>query len=162
MALHLQQECERLAQKSRFLSAVTNGKLKVANRTKADLLNELHQLQFKTENDIAGITNNNSNATTIANSTDNSTTGYDYLLNIPLWNLTKEKIDRLNKEKEEKDQELKRLQQVTVHDVWRKELVQLKKEIELEYFHSSSSSSASTNTTTNSPPKAKKKVISGK
>ena len=47
---------------------------------------------------------------------------YNYLLSMPMWNLTQEKKDALCKNRDERNQELKRLQATKTEDMWRKDL----------------------------------------
>ncbi|KAA6366661.1 MAG: putative DNA topoisomerase 2, partial [Streblomastix strix] len=48
--------------------------------------------------------------------------GYDYLLGIPLWSLTKEKVDELRAELEQKEAEIRVLQKKTEQILWEEDL----------------------------------------
>ena len=78
---------------------IVNKELVVSNRKKADIMDELRQKKFRpfpkvakakaageTEDAEEG-TNDEAEATTGGASTD-----YDYLLGMPIWSLTKEKV----------------------------------------------------------------------
>ena len=47
---------------------------------------------------------------------------FDYLLSMPMWNLTQEKKDNLCKNRDERNQELKKLQGTTIETMWRTDL----------------------------------------
>jgi DNA topoisomerase-2 len=48
--------------------------------------------------------------------------GYDYLLSMPIWNLTMEKVESLLKEKLDKETQVKILIDQTILDLWRIDL----------------------------------------
>merc|ERR1712242_386140 len=47
---------------------------------------------------------------------------YDYLLGMPMWNLTQEKKDAICKNRDERNQELKRLKATSIEDMWLKDM----------------------------------------
>ena len=47
---------------------------------------------------------------------------YDYLLGMPMWNLTQEKKDQLCKNRDQRNQELKKLKATTVQQMWTADL----------------------------------------
>jgi DNA topoisomerase-2 len=53
---------------------------------------------------------------------------YDYLLSMPLYNLTKEKIEELKKQEENKQSEYDILDKLEISDIWLSELDKLEKE----------------------------------
>ena len=54
--------------------------------------------------------------------------GYDYLIKMPIYNLTQERIDELHKEKDELTQRYEKIQKITVEKMWITELKMLEKE----------------------------------
>ena len=54
---------------------------------------------------------------------------YDYLLNMNLWSLTQEKIDKLLEQKENKEKELRTLEQTEVETLWDNDLNALEEEL---------------------------------
>ena len=66
-------------------------------------------------------------------STSNENKSFDYITNIPLFNLTLEKIEELNNKLKEKEQELNYVKITPPVDVWRLELKELLKEYEAWY-----------------------------
>ena len=53
---------------------------------------------------------------------DGKGSDFDYLLSMPMWNLTQEKKDNLCKNRDERNQELKKLQATSIKTMWRKDL----------------------------------------
>lgn len=107
----LTQELSRCENKVRFVKEIIAGTLIVNNRKKKDLLDELKQKKYDPllkgdEFDEEGSNNH----------------GYDYLLSMPIWNLTMEKVENLLKEKLEKEKQVKILIDQTALDLWRIDL----------------------------------------
>mmetsp|Transcript_28242 Transcript_28242/g.45711 ORF Transcript_28242/g.45711 Transcript_28242/m.45711 type:complete len:1587 (+) Transcript_28242:75-4835(+) len=126
----LQEEQARLSNKVRFICEVVRGELVISNRKKAELLSELVKRGY------TPFTNSTNAGPRAVGATDDTAegggggheetesqaagpvVGYDYLLKMPLWNLTFEKVQELMKEKGEKDQELARLMATTPVQLW--------------------------------------------
>lgn len=100
----LEKEDNMLKNKVKFLTSVANGQLKIGNRSKRELLNDLHKLGLSKSEDG----------------------NYDYLLNTPLWNITKEKIENLLQDRETKEKELKVLKSKSGASMWEQELEELR------------------------------------
>lgn len=104
-------ENNRLKEIARFLGLILDEKLIIQKRKKDDIINDIKTNSFETIND-----------------------SYDYLLNMPLWNLTKEKWDNINETVKKKEDELKKLIETSIEEMWTKDLTNLKKKlIELGY-----------------------------
>jgi DNA topoisomerase-2 len=101
MANELQLQFEKLSNQARFVKMIIDKELVVSNRKKADIMTELRKLKFRpfpkvTKAKAAGETEE------IVNQEDEDeepavgdapgTTDYDYLLGMPIWSLTKEKV----------------------------------------------------------------------
>merc|ERR1712217_865486 len=48
--------------------------------------------------------------------------GYDYLLGMPIWSLTLERVEELKKQNQIKTQELNNLQKMTIEELWTRDL----------------------------------------
>lgn len=119
-------EWERLDNKVRFILEVIEGTLVVSNRPKAALLAELQERGYamvdpsakKAADDAAdGILEDDEDAKVLTPSR-----GYHYLLSLPLWSLTAEKVDELRGELEEKEAALAKLRGTDPKDLWRQDL----------------------------------------
>ncbi len=121
----LKYELDMISNKVKFILMVVNDELIVNKRKRAELEEELE------ENEFEKMGNNES---------------YDYLLGMPIYQLTHEKIEELKKQEKEKNAEYKSLNEMTAEDIWKYELIELKSSLE----------NVSTNTTTKQT-KGKKK-----
>ena len=117
----LKKEYTLLDNKCRFILAVINGEIVVSNRPKKDLMKDLrmkgyapmpHQAKGKKKDDDDIFL-------------DDSAKDYDYLLSMPLWNLTLEKVEKLKEQKMKKQDELYDLESTEVTEIWIKDLDQL-------------------------------------
>jgi DNA topoisomerase-2 len=134
LAGKLGSELTRLENKVRFILMVVNGELIVANRKKADLVANLEQLKFermsKSESKSKSgapkkeeeLDDEDEEDSATSSAKGSSAAGYDYLLGMPLWSLTKEKVDELCKEKDDKMAELDWLLSQSSEDLWNTDL----------------------------------------
>ena len=89
------QSIEKLKQKIKFIELVIDGHIKFKGKPKTQLVAELHSRQFKQ---------------------------IDFLLNMPMWNLTHEKITTLKCELETLLQQLRQLENTHIHALWKHDL----------------------------------------
>ena len=108
----LEYQLKLISYKVKFILMIIDKKLVVNNKKKSELEEELEKLKFpKMGKNIKD--------------TDNS---YNYLLSMPIYNLTKEKIDELKNQENDKQIEFDTLDKLQVHDIWLTELEKLEKE----------------------------------
>jgi DNA topoisomerase II len=93
-----------LTQKIRFIKAYLEDKIELKNKTKAEIVAKLKALKIKVEKD-----------------------SYDYLLNMSLLSLSKEKITELNEQYQKLKNKVQSLEQKTPHEIWLEDLEELKK-----------------------------------
>eukprot|EP00842_Homolaphlyctis_polyrhiza_P006668 jgi/Hompol1/7001/HPOL_005154-RA len=120
-------EYERLDSKVRFVTEIINGTLVVQNRKRSELLVELAARKFKSipKKSTGAIVSGDVSANADADDepADESVYhGFDYLLSMPIWNLTLEKVEQLRREMRDKEQEIKILVDRTIDDLWRTDL----------------------------------------
>jgi DNA topoisomerase-2 len=112
----LTQDHMKIENRVRFVTEIIKEELKVHNRKKLELLQELKQKHydpiFKDDN------------------LESSNGGYDYLLSMPIWNLTWEKVQALINEKTQKEAEIKLLLKETPTSLWKTDLEKFKNEWE--------------------------------
>ena len=117
-------ELKRLANKTRFILAVVEGSLVVNRKKKAELVEELEMMMYdklpktKTSASAAAAIVQTDENDIAADESDDANASYDYLLSMPLWNLTLEKVEDLVTEKEEKEAEVALLRGATDKDLW--------------------------------------------
>ena len=96
-----------------YSKLIIEKKLVINNKKKVDIEDELEKLKFpkigKNKDDIEG-------------------GSYNYLLSMPIYNLTMEKIEELKNQKEEKETEYKTLENISIETLWVSELDKLEKE----------------------------------
>ncbi|KAJ1633395.1 DNA topoisomerase, partial [Pavlovales sp. CCMP2436] len=122
-------EWEKLRNKARFIQAVVDSELVIAKKTKAALVELLRAHKYlsipnEKKAGIAGVDAEGSEAADDA-STDadaGSSGGYDYLLSMPLWSLSAERLSALRAECDAKEAELNALLGKTPLDLWRTDL----------------------------------------
>ena len=97
-------ELDLLKYKALFIKYVLEEKIIVFKQKKQTVIDKLVELEFPKL------------------STSDDDKSYDYITNIPLFNLTLEKIDELNERLKEKEQELDYVKTTTPIEFWKKEL----------------------------------------
>ncbi|KAJ3180736.1 DNA topoisomerase 2 [Geranomyces variabilis] len=125
----LNHELAILENKIRFVTEIIEGKLVVQNKKKAVLLQELHTRKYLAVVEQKKKTSKKDKDAPEedADADDDDTAGaagggYDYLLKMPIWNLTMEKIEKLLKEMESKGGQIVDLSKKTIYDLWRTDL----------------------------------------
>lgn len=127
----LMRECEILANKVKFILAVVNNQLIINKKQKATLVKELTAKGFATKKQLDAIFSepnflNDDNAKDIdpepLSNGPVASKEYDYLLSMPLWSLTYEKVESLQNEHEQKTEELEELKKVSIYDMWTQDL----------------------------------------
>ncbi|CAK4647363.1 unnamed protein product [Aphanomyces euteiches] len=121
----LEHEILVLSNRARFILAVIEGSLIVNNRKKKDLLEELRQKKFdpmpkKPAPIVAADDNEPQEADDDAN--DVSSKDYDYLLSMPLWSLTAERVESLRNDLEAKNNERDSIFATSLEQMWLKDL----------------------------------------
>ncbi|KAK9765681.1 DNA topoisomerase 2 [Basidiobolus ranarum] len=112
---------EELENRARFILEIIDRTLIVQNKKKLEILKDLKERGYKTIGQIKkGILNSETEAETEAD--DGEATGYNYLLGMPIWNLTKEKVDQLQEEIAKKNQEIEELMEKTPISLWETDL----------------------------------------
>ena len=104
----LQQKYIQLFNKAKYIEYVLNGKIDLRSKTLENIENLLETLNLKKIDDT-----------------------YYYLLNMPMISVSKEMFHRITKEKVEMEQEIDKLQNTSVTNMWLQELSTLEKEYDL-------------------------------
>ncbi|KAH9037042.1 DNA topoisomerase [Lactarius hengduanensis] len=125
LANELQLQFEKLSNQARFVQMIINKELVVSNRKKADIVVELRQKSFRpfpkvTKAKAAG--ENEDAEEEEREAASGTSTDYDYLLGMPIWSLTREKIERLLQQAADKEKELLALLELTPIQIWNTDL----------------------------------------
>lgn len=107
----LRREFRRISNKVRFVLAVVSGDFVISNRPKSELLEQLRADGYQ-----------NSSTEDNSESSMSSSHVFDYLLSMPLWNLTMEKVNQLRAERDRKEMELMQLEGTSVFELWLNDL----------------------------------------
>jgi DNA topoisomerase-2 len=119
----LEYQLKLISYKVKFILLIVEKKLIVNNKKKSDIENELEKLKFPK----FGKNNDDTNK--------EIGTSYNYLLGMPIYNLTMEKIEELKNQKEEKEIEYEQLKNTTIENLWLNELNKLEKEYDKWLSH---------------------------
>ena len=102
VSAEMQTELERLNNQARFVQMIIDKKLVVSNRKKTDIVAELRELQFRPFPKINKAKSAGETEAVVENEVDEdeiaaeigvpTNADFDYLLGMPIWNLTKEKV----------------------------------------------------------------------
>ncbi|KAM9987338.1 hypothetical protein ACTFIZ_005365 [Dictyostelium cf. discoideum] len=176
----LSEEYSRLSNKARFILAVVNKELVISNVKKVDLINKLKEMKFDK------IINKNSNKSArdrlkkkknafdeedaalssdeekdgVQEEQDDDTKGYDYLLSLPLWSLTLERVKKLIEERDSKKKEWDILLSTPIKEIYKRDLDALDKALDDQDAYDESlknqTESLKKRTKTKALPRAKK------
>lgn len=100
----LEKELNFLSNRAKFIYYVIKGEISINNRSKNDIETQCSNKKLDKIDDK-----------------------YDYLLNMNLWSLTKEKLSELKLKLDEKNKELKDVVETTINDMWIKDLKELER-----------------------------------
>ncbi len=123
-------DLEKWTNQARFILMIIDGKLVVSKKKKAILVQELRAHNFKPigknfnapkEKSLDPLADEEEEKEDEENA-DLGAADYDYLLGMPIWSLTKERIDRLQKQIAEREAEIDTLNKLTPQDLWKKDL----------------------------------------
>ncbi|KAF9535792.1 DNA topoisomerase [Crepidotus variabilis] len=143
LANELETTFSKLTNQARFIQMIVDKQLVVSNRKKVDIITDLRKHKFRPFSKIAAAKttgetepaledDDEADADAVAANGANGETlaDFDYLLGMPIWSLTKEKIRKLSEQAEEKERELMVLLKKTPQDLWNTDLDHFLKEWE--------------------------------
>jgi DNA topoisomerase-2 len=141
LADNLRNQLEKLTAQARFIKLIIDKKLNISNRRRTDLISELEQLKFpkfgkdgvpvyemdpEEETEISIVLDEFEKA---ASGDEQETSApvevnkpslpsYEYLLGMAIWSLTKERYEKLLKQRDGKEDELNNLLKLSAKDLW--------------------------------------------
>lgn len=142
----LAREKNLLDAKVRFILMVISGELIVSKRKRNDLIADLKAKGFKPYNEIFGKSKSADDDEDEAAPASASQagqggkeskekqepkSGFDYLLGMPIWSLTYERVEELRKQMKDKTQELDELKRKTPEVLWEIDLKAVEHELEV-------------------------------
>uniref|UniRef100_A0A8C2TR41 DNA topoisomerase 2 n=1 Tax=Coturnix japonica TaxID=93934 RepID=A0A8C2TR41_COTJA len=134
-------ESTKLNNQARFVLEKIQGKITIENRSKRDLIQMLVQRGYESDpvkawkeaQEKAAEEEEPQNPNDDASSASGSTSGpdFNYILNMSLWSLTKEKVEELIKQRDSKERELNDLKRKSASDLWKEDLAAFVEELEV-------------------------------
>jgi DNA topoisomerase II len=123
----LQKDLRKFTNQARFIQMIINRELSISKKKKAVLIAELKKLNFDAFPKVkdaakAGETEPVAEGDDEEQEEDVAASSYDYLLGMPLWSLTQERIDRLQKQIGDKEAEIDILMKKSKEDLWNADL----------------------------------------
>ena len=127
-------EAAKLSNQARFILEKCKGDLKIENKKKQAMIEELTRRKYDSdpvkawkesqavEEDEEEVPEGEEPSQELVATKKSKGPDYDYLMSMPMWNLTQEKIDELCKKRDEKRQELDELKATSKEELWRRDL----------------------------------------
>jgi DNA topoisomerase-2 len=121
---NLEADLFMLSTRAKFILDVINEVIKVRNVSKIEVVKQLEKNKYpkmisKVLTPLDKIP---------VDEVDDYNNGYDFLVSMPIYSLTKEKVEELLKEKDEKQKEVDTLKSKTDKDLWEEDLILIEKE----------------------------------
>ncbi|TNM92697.1 hypothetical protein fugu_018099 [Takifugu bimaculatus] len=132
-------EAAKLSNQARFVLEKIEGKVSIENKSKRELIRMLVQKGFESD-PVAAWTkaqekaleeDGGNESDTSLDSGSTSGPNFNYILNMPLWCLTKERVEELLKQRDLKRGELNELQRKSPEDLWKEDLAVFVEELEV-------------------------------
>uniref|UniRef100_A0A8C6ZG45 DNA topoisomerase 2 n=1 Tax=Nothoprocta perdicaria TaxID=30464 RepID=A0A8C6ZG45_NOTPE len=124
-------DCAKLSNQARFILEKIDGKIVIENKPKKELIQVLIQRGYESDPVKAWKeSQNKEEADSDKESAPTAGPDFNYLLNMPLWYLTKEKKDELCKQRDNKEKELENLKRKSSSDLWKEDLAAFVEELD--------------------------------
>lgn len=122
----MEKHLRRLTSQARFIQMIIDHKLNISKKKKAVLVAELQKLGFDAFPKVREVAKENEILPEAEEDESEQDLGdasaFDYLLSMPLWSLTQERVEKLLKQIGEKEEEVDALMKLSKEDLWRKDL----------------------------------------
>ncbi|XP_047460191.1 DNA topoisomerase 2-beta [Mugil cephalus] len=125
-------EASKLSNQARFVLEKIEGKISIENKSKRELIRMLVQKGYESDPVAAWAKaqekaqeedyRDGNESDSSVDSGSSSGPNFNYILNMPLWCLTKEKVEELLKQRDQKRGELNDLQKKSSEDLWKEDL----------------------------------------
>jgi DNA topoisomerase-2 len=139
----LEHQLKLISYKVKFILMVVEKKLEVNNKKRSEIEEKLEKSKFPR----------------LGRSIDDPKVSYDYLLSMPIYNLTWEKIEELKKQEKDKETEYEDLASKSPKDIWEKELELLEHEYTKWYDKKVKESKENVNKKKTKKPKNKSALL---
>lgn len=139
----LEKEKKIISNRTKFILAIVNNELIVTKKKRTVLIEELYRKGYDPYKDIMKMSKKEIFEQELLDSQENpedteeviagiTFKDYDYLLNMPIFSLTLEKVEDLMKQLKEKERELETLKSITIETMWLKDIEKVEEAVELQ------------------------------
>ncbi|KAJ2609198.1 DNA topoisomerase 2 [Coemansia sp. RSA 1365] len=130
MAEKLGRDLQQADNRARFVMEIIQKKLTVNNRKRVDIIKELRDRGYAPmPREVKAAVAGDIDSAQAADAADKEeASDYDYLLSMPIWNLTMEKVEKLLKDKSEIQKKLEDLLALTPIDIWNTDLEEIERQ----------------------------------
>ncbi|KAJ5190194.1 DNA topoisomerase II eukaryotic-type [Penicillium cinerascens] len=125
----LQKELEKLSNQARFIQMIIDGSLVISKKKKSVLVTELKEKGFKPIAKVVEAAKLGEDEPVVeeGGEADNRETevlssSYDYLLGMPIWSLTQERVEKLRRQIGDREMEVDALIKLSKEDIWNQDL----------------------------------------
>lgn len=125
----LQKELEKLSNQARFIMMIIEGTLVISKKKKSVLVLELKEKGFKPIAKVADAAKLGEDEPAMEDTEEVDdkdvevlSSSYDYLLGMPMWSLTQERVERLRRQIGDREMEVDDLIKLSKEDIWKKDL----------------------------------------
>ncbi|CAP97358.1 DNA topoisomerase II top2-Penicillium chrysogenum [Penicillium rubens Wisconsin 54-1255] len=127
----LQRDLEKLSNQARFVQMIIDGKLVISKKKKPVLIAELKDKGFKPISKVAEAPKMGEDEPVVEeegeeesddNDTQKLSSSFDYLLSMPMWSLTQERVEKLRRQIGDKETEVDVLIKLSKEDIWTRDL----------------------------------------
>jgi len=125
----LQKELEKLSNQARFVQMIIDGSLIISKKKKSVLVTELKENNFKPIAKVVEAKKLGEDEPVVeegeeadSRETEVLSSSYDYLLGMPMWSLTQERVERLRRQIGDREMEVDALIKLSKEDIWNKDL----------------------------------------
>ncbi|KAL2009643.1 hypothetical protein VTN00DRAFT_5450 [Thermoascus crustaceus] len=123
----MQKDLDKLSNQARFVQMIIDGTLVISKKKKTDLIAELKEKGFKAFPKVVDAVKAGEDEPLAEDEEDSEdaeigSDAYDYLLGMPLWSLTKERVEKLRRQIGDKEMEIDTLIKLSKEDIWKKDL----------------------------------------
>lgn len=127
MLKDMERNLKRFTNQARFVQMIIDGKLNISKKKKAVLIAELKKLNFDAFPKVSDAKKAGESEEAMGDeeADDESApdaSSFDYLLGMPLWSLTQERVEKLKRQIGEKEAEIDELVKLSNKDLWRKDI----------------------------------------
>ena len=117
----LEKDHNMLSTKIRFIIDVIEGRIQIMNKKLSEISQRLVELKYPKINDL----HNDATDGDDSDDTESGNTGYNYLLKMPISQLTYDRKIILEKEVEDLAQKINNLKNTSIEKIWKEELLEL-------------------------------------